>query len=593
MKKILLCLITTIAVANLEAQVSLAATAGTTTGTYTTVKGAFDAINAGTHQGAITLSLTANTTETATPILNASGGTVNYTSLLIKPATGVTATITSTDPVATIKLNGADNVTIDGSNNGTSTRNLTISNSFVAVTGTTPVVLWVSSTSADGAVNVTIRNTNFAGSSATGTIGNIIVSGTTLGAAEFPNDNFSAINNTFIRAQNGIFAVGNATNTDTGWIIRNNIIGSTNVADKMLFRGISVQNAKNFEISGNTVTGVALPATSTGITQGILVGAAVSNGTVFKNRISDIKQPNAGGYGAVGLYLNSNIAASNILVYNNVINDIAGTGYTLGGGVADNGNGIVIANGGGYNLYYNTVVMDTNQTNAGRPSALNVLSTVTAAGAINLRNNILVNSQTQTGDRYAIYSGAANTVFSNINYNDYFSTGTALGYLTTARPTLADIQAGFGGNVNSVSVAPVFASTSNFRLEIGANPNLDNKGTAIAGITVDADNATRNATTPDLGSYEFVIQVLATGEQSLAAKQGLTYYPNPIVDVLNLRSDNEITNVEGFNLSGQRVLNKIINSENGSIDMRNVPAGVYILKVNSGKGYESIKVIKK
>ncbi|GAA5096721.1 hypothetical protein GCM10023210_30820 [Chryseobacterium ginsengisoli] len=592
MRKFLFCVITTIAAANFNAQISLASTAGTMTGTYTTLKGAFDAINAGTHQGAITITVTANTTETATATLNASGGTVSYTSVMIKPGTGVNATITSADPAATIKLFGADNVTIEGSNNGTSTRNLTISNSYVATTGTTPVVLWVSSTTTDGAENVTIRNTNFAGSTSAGTIGAVIVSGTTLGAAEVSNNNFSAINNTFVRAQNGIFAVGNATNTDTGWIIRNNVVGSTVVADKMLFRGIAVQNAKNFEVSGNTITGVALPATSTGTSQGILIGAAVTNGTIFKNRISDVKQPNTSGYGAVGLYINSSVAASNLLIYNNIINDIAGTGYSLSGGLADNGNGIVIGNGGGFKLYYNTVVMDTNQTNAGRPSALNILSTVTAAASIDLRNNIFVNKQTQTGDRYAIYSGGANTVFSNINNNDYASSGTALGYIGSARTTLADIQAGFGGNVNSVSVSPVFISATDFHLATSGNAALDNKGTFVADVTVDADGATRNATTPDLGSYEFTNVVLAVGD--VAAKNNkLNYYPNPVVDFITINNDSKIKNIEVYNTAGQRLINETINAEKGSVDMRRVPSGVYILKVNSEKDSQSLKVIKK
>lgn len=592
MKKILFCLITTVAAANLDAQISLTATAGTTTGTYTTLKGAFDAINAGTHQGAITINVTANTTETASAVLNASGGTVSYTSVLIKPAAGVNATITSADPVATIKFNGADNVTIDGSNNGTSTRNLSISSTYVATTGTTPVVLWVSSTATDGADNITIRNTNFAGSSGTGTIGGIIVSGTTLGAAEVSNNNFSAINNTFVRAQNGIFCVGNATNTDTGWIIRNNVIGSTVVADKMLYRGIAVQNAKNFEVSGNTVTGVALPAASTNTTQGILIGAAVTNGTIFKNRISDIKQPNTSGYGAVGLYINSSVAASNLLIYNNIINDIAGTGYSLGGGLADNGNGIVLGNGGGFKLYYNTVVMDTNQANAGRPSALNILSTVTAAASIDVRNNLFINTQTQAGDRYTIYSGAANTVFSNINYNNYYTTGANLAFIGSARATLANLQTGFGGNANSINVAPVFVSATDFHLATSGNGLLDNKGTAVADVTVDADGVTRNATTPDLGSYEFTAVVLGT--QDLAAgKNQVSFYPNPVVDYVHINYDRKIRNVEVYNVAGQQLINETVNAEKGSVNMSRLPAGLYILKVNSDKDSQSLKIIKK
>lgn len=591
MKNNLLCFITGILALNLQAQVSVAATAGTTTGTYTTLKGAFDAINTGTHQGAITISITANTTETATAILNASGTTGSiYTSILIKPATGVSATITSASPIATIKFNGADNVTIDGSNNGTSTKDLTISSTYVATTGTTPVVLWVSSTTTDGSENIAIKNTNFAGSSGTGTIGGIIVSGTTLGAAEFPNNNFSAINNTFIRAQNGIFAVGNATNTDTGWIIKDNTVGSTVAADKMLFRGIAVQNAKNFEVSGNTVTGVALPATSTNTTQGILLGAAISNGNIFKNRISDIKQPNTSGYGAVGLYINSSIAASNLLIYNNVINDIAGTGYALLGGLADNGNGIVIGNGGGFKLYYNTVVMDTNQANAGRPSALNILSTVTAVASIDIRNNIFVNKQTQAGDRYTIYSGGSNTVFSNINYNDYYTTGANLAFIGSARATLANLQTGFGGNVNSINVLPAFVSATDFNIATSGNAALDDKGTPVADVTVDFNGNTRSSATPDLGGFEFTDATLAVQDIN---RVKISYFPNPVTDNLNISYDSKIKDVEIYNASGQIIKTAGINAENGIIDMKNLPVGSYILKVNSEKDSQTVKIIKK
>src|SRR5690242_17230161 len=54
--------------------VNVTATAGTTGPTnYTTLKGAFDAINAGTHQGTITIDVLADTTESATAVLNNSG----------------------------------------------------------------------------------------------------------------------------------------------------------------------------------------------------------------------------------------------------------------------------------------------------------------------------------------------------------------------------------------------------------------------------------------------------------------------------------------------------------------------------------------
>ncbi|WP_294264046.1 T9SS type A sorting domain-containing protein [uncultured Chryseobacterium sp.] len=580
---------TTAASVGINAQISLTATGGTTTGTYTTLKAAFDAINGGLHQGAITINVTGNTTETASAVLNGNGsGNSNYTSVLIKPAAGVNATISSADTVATIKLNGADNVTIDGSNNGSTSRNLTITNTYT--TGGSPVIIWVASTATDGALNATFKNTNIYGSNSSGTIVGIIVSGSTLGAAaEVSNNNFSSINNSFNKAQNAIFAIGNATNTDTGFMIKNNVIGSAVATDKMGYRGLAVQNAKNFEISGNVITGVTLASTATAA--GILVGAAATNGLIFNNKISDVSNTNTLGYGAAGLYLSCSGTASNMLVYNNTINGVSGYGYALGGGAGDNGNGIVIVSGGGYKIYYNTVVMDANQIVAGRPSAFNITSAVTAAGAVDVRNNIFVNKQTQTGDRYAIYVGTVNTVFSNINYNNYFSSGTALGYIGSARTTLGELQLGFGGNVNSLNVSPVFASATDFHLAASGNAALDNKGTFVADVTVDADGTTRNAITPDLGSYEFTNIVLAT--QDVAAKTKLNYYPNPVVDFINISNDTKIRNVEVYGAAGQRLADENINAEKGSVDMRALPSGMYVLKVNTEKGSESIKVMKK
>jgi len=58
---------------------------------YNTIKAAYDAINAGTHKGAIEVKVYANTTETNTATLNDSGvGSANYTSVTIHAMAGVT-----------------------------------------------------------------------------------------------------------------------------------------------------------------------------------------------------------------------------------------------------------------------------------------------------------------------------------------------------------------------------------------------------------------------------------------------------------------------------------------------------------------------
>ena len=102
--------------------VNVTATAGTAAASYTTLKGAFDAINAGTHQGAIVCNIALSTSEGATPaVLNSSGaGSAIYTSVLIQPsADGVSISGASPTGRGVIELNGADNVTINGDNPST------------------------------------------------------------------------------------------------------------------------------------------------------------------------------------------------------------------------------------------------------------------------------------------------------------------------------------------------------------------------------------------------------------------------------------------------------------------------------------------
>jgi len=93
------------------------------------LKTAFDAINAGTHKGTITIQITGSTIETATAYLRASGtGSAIYTSVNIYPTvTGLS--ISGNLALPLIDLNGATNVTIDGRVNATgSTKDLVITN---------------------------------------------------------------------------------------------------------------------------------------------------------------------------------------------------------------------------------------------------------------------------------------------------------------------------------------------------------------------------------------------------------------------------------------------------------------------------------
>lgn len=463
--------------------------------TYTTLTAAVNAYNVACLTGPVTFLLNDATypSETFPIVINANAQASTTNTLTIKPNVSVNATISGNNATAIIRLNGADFVNIDGSNTvGGTTRNLTIVNTN---TGTTGTVVWINSVSVSNAsINNSIRNSIIQGNDGLSTLGSIIISGSVLGnASETPNNNITISNNQLSKAQNGVFAIGNTTTPEQGWIISNNNIGSA-VTTEQSFRGIAVQNAQGVVVNNNQIAGISTTTTSTA--SGILLGATINGGTISNNQISNVSNTNTGGWGSNGLYLNATNVNTNLNIFNNVILNVFSNGFG-GWAQGDNGYGIMVNAGGGYNIYYNTINLNTNQTTAGNSAAINI-----AVGSnLNIRNNIFANTQT-TGTRYAIYSAVANSAFTAINYNNYFvSTGSAgIGFLGSARVTLANWQTATAQDANSLNTDPVFTSPTNL---LPTSCRLDNKGVTIAGITTDIAAVVRNVTTPDIGAYEF------------------------------------------------------------------------------------------
>jgi len=69
-------------------------------------------------------------------------------------------------------------------------------------------------------------------------------------------------------------------------------------------------------------------------------------------------------------------------------------------------------------------------------------------------------------------------------------------------------------------------------------------------------------------------------------------YPNPVNDILNISFELEISSVAIYNLLGQEVFSKSINTNETTIDVSNLSAGTYLLRVKSNDTVETIKVIK-
>jgi len=168
-------------------------------GNFTTLTSAINKLNGVGVSGPVTLTLTDatySTGETFPMVINAVSGGSSTNTVTIKPAT--TTTITATTTV--FKLNGADFVTIDGSNSGGTDRSLTIVDND---TGTSSAAIWIGSASAsDGATNNTVKNVILTGNASTTTVAGIIAgSGTTFGGvAEAANSNNTLQNNDIFRS---------------------------------------------------------------------------------------------------------------------------------------------------------------------------------------------------------------------------------------------------------------------------------------------------------------------------------------------------------------------------------------------------------
>ncbi|OQC39836.1 MAG: hypothetical protein BWX64_01561 [Acidobacteria bacterium ADurb.Bin051] len=471
--------------------------------------GIFEALNNNIVTADVVIEITGDlTAETGTVALNqlAEEPAGSDFTVRISPS-GAARTISGTSAASTglINLNGADRVTIDGSLSGGTDQSLTITN--LATGG---VVIWIHSTAGgNGATHNTIENCILNGSGSTGTVAGVLAGASAFGSpAEAPNSDNTIRNNVVTRVQNAAFLYGAATGLDQNWLITGNTFGSTVAADKLGFRGLFIGNVGNLTVSQNTIQGVVSSPTSGSTMSGIQVGATIAGGLIERNRISDIKHTSTTGWGSNGLFLNATSTASNLTVANNFISDVASHGYNSGTSQSDNGYGIMVNGGGGYNLYFNSVLMATNQTNGGIPAAINIASGV-AAGSLDLRDNIFANAQT-AGTRYVIYSAAPATVFSAIDYNDYFAdTGVTLGYLGSARATLGDWQTATGQDANSLAADPLFVSTTDLHLSGAASPAVG-AGTPIAGITVDIDGDARSATMPNLGADEINWTVTAS-----------------------------------------------------------------------------------
>ena len=145
-----------------------------------------------------------------------------------------------------------------------------------------------------------------------------------------------------------------------------------------------------------------------------------------------------------------------------------------------------------------------------------------------------------------------------------------------------DISAGMSLATMEMKVAgqDVIPALSAFTDSAGTVP------TSLGGI-----NYYSAAGTNPLYIDDIVFSDTNVGIQDFATK-GLSVYPNPVNNVMNLQANENISKVAIYNVLGQEVYSAKINAMTSSVDMSSMASGAYFVKVNINGTEGTVKVIK-
>ena len=456
-------------------------------------------------------------------------GSVNFVvNAITLTATGSMA-INNNSVVTGFSKTGAGTVTFFSTTTANSVNGATVSNSsnnisnitLTGATGFTGINNTDGASSSNGPVKTINGNTFNNISGGTGTMNPMTVNFS--GASSTVNSN--TISNITWGAATTCLTLGSsnqATLTVSGNII--DPIATTAGAVVGLTSAAPTAN-----ITGNTIFGLSSSAAVS------VTGMSVTDGTtvnVSKNKIYDLSGSNAAST-VNGLLIS---AGTPVTVFNNLIGNLTAPAANTSNAI----NGINLTStqtNSTIKVYYNTVYLSnpTSGTGFGSSGIFHTVSTTATTAALDLRNNIIVNTSVQNGAGLTVAyrrSGGAASNLANYattsNNNDFYAgtpSATNLIYSdgTSSAQTITAYKNGVftAGTIAprdsaSFSENPTFLSTTgssaNFlHMDPSVSTRIESGGANIAGITDDFDGDTRQGnggysgtgTAPDVGADEY------------------------------------------------------------------------------------------
>ena len=278
-------------------------------------------------------------------------------------------------------------------------------------------------------------------------------------------DNLLIRNNYIIEGQYGVNLNGN--NSTFSKNVR--IIG--NIFDNQNDYGIYLEDQNAPLIAGNNIT------TSDNYYYGIYLYDCDNNLVVARNTITN----NQSTYG--GIYLS--YCNGTLINQGTVINNYIGlTGNSWAAG-------IYLYYSEYQNIDYNSVNISSTYYYTSDKNAFYVYY----GDYLYVKNNIF--ACTNGGYAYNIRSTSA---IDESDYNDLYTTSENVAYWNGDIATLSALKSASGMDVNSISSDPKFMSVSSY---IPGQVAFHKTATPIAGVTTDIEGHQRDASTPDIGAYEF------------------------------------------------------------------------------------------
>lgn len=194
----------------------------------------------------------------------------------------------------------------------------------------------------------------------------------------------------------------------------------------------------------------------------------------------------------------------------------------------------------------------------------------------------------------------------SVMYAGSFSTGTSDGIYVCHAPVVG-ATAAFTSNTQAVAKGGqvIFTNTSTgtatatcyyaWTFQGGTPGTSSSKNpSAITYNTSGTYNVTLKVTNA-FGSLNTLVKtgyiyVGGVGVDELS-QSGIKVYPNPVKDVMNVEAGSGIQQIQLFNITGQMVINKQVDSKTITLNTSSLKAGIYMLKVITENGTIERKVV--